>query len=525
MSTNSIGKTTARNSVYSMIANGFYLLSRFLLTPFILKYLSIEDYGLWSLCFVIISFLALTNIGLEGTYIKYVAEFHARQETDKINKLLSTGLLFTAVVSLLIVFGIWAGMPQILDMLRIDTDLHDKATFVFMATGLIFMLDVSLSCFGRVLDGLQRLDLTARVKLFTSIVELVLIVILLLSGFGIYGMVYAFLIRYLLAISINVRLAFKHLPGLKVSLHALDMFSLKLLASYGGKMQVLGCIGIFMSTFDKVIITRMLGLSYTGMYEIGRKIPATAARIPTEISGAMMPALSHLHGTSDMSQARMLFLDASRYMSMLSAGLFNFLFVSAPYAIYVWLGNGYEAGTAVMYIISAGTLVHLHTGTSSATARGINRLDWELKYGVLNLILCLILTPVLAASYGLAGAAGGVALSTGIASVYFIWLTNRFFKINLSEYIRKVLHPLVVSFLSTAALYNLLPLFITVGTTQRFKATVILICAGVLHLFFTFILLLITGGLLSGERTWLVNRVSTIKSSIFSEKPTFRGKK
>ena len=123
MSTNTIGKTTARNSIYSMIANGFYLLSRFLLTPFILKYLSIEDYGLWSLCFVIISFLALTNIGLEGTYIKYVAEFHARQETDKINKLLSTGLLFTAVVSLLIVFGIWVGMPQILDMLRMQYGL------------------------------------------------------------------------------------------------------------------------------------------------------------------------------------------------------------------------------------------------------------------------------------------------------------------------------------------------------------------------------------------------------------------
>jgi len=512
MKNNSIGKTTARNSIYSIIANGWYLVSRFLLTPFILHYLPLAEYGLWTLCFVVISFLALTAIGLEGTYIKYVAEFHARDETERINRLLSTGLLLTTGLAVCVLVSLWLAMPLVLDGLRIEPGLHQKAAFVFMGTGLIFMLDISLSCFGRLLDGLQHMALTAKVKLITSFVELGLIVIFLMGGLGVYGMMTAFLVRYLLAIILNTGFAFKLMPGLKISLRSVDIPSLKLLVSYGGKMQILGFIGIFMSTFDKIIVTRLLGLGATGMYEIGRKIPATGARIPTEISAAMMPALSYLKGKNDMGQARILFLSASRYMAMLSAPLFTYLFVAAPYAIYVWLGPGYESATMVMYVASAGVFVNLLTGSSSAAAKGFNRLGWELKYGVLNLVLCLIITPLMALRFGLPGAAGGVALSTAIASIYFIRLTNSFFEITLTEYFKQVLHPVVVSGLSAAALYFLLDQFILVGTTQRITAIPILIGGGLSHLLLSGCLLMVTGGMLASEKRWLSNHLYNMKN-------------
>ena len=511
MKSKSIGKTTARNSIYSIVANTWYLMSRFLLTPFILHYLPLAEYGLWTLCFVLISFLALTSIGLEGTYIKYVAEFHARKETERINRLLSTGLLLTSGLAAFILAAMWKAMPLILTTLRIEEDLHQKAAFIFMGTGIIFMLDISLSCFGRVLDGLQYMALTAKVKLLTSFVELALIVTFLLGGLGVYGMMIAFLVRYLLAIVVNTGFAFKLMPGLKISFHYFDIPSLKLLACYGGKMQILGFIGIFMSTFDKIIITRLLGLSYTGMYEIGRKIPSTGARIPTEISGAMMPALSYLQGKNDMGQARILFLNASRYMAMLSAPLFTYLFVSAPYAIYVWLGTGFENATVVMYISSSGVLVNLMTGAGSAAAKGFDRLEWELKYGILNLLLCLVMTPVFALRFGLAGAAGGIALSTAIASVYFVWLTNRFFEITPKEYFRQIFHPVVAAVISAAVLYHLLPPLITVGATPRLTAIPILAGAGVFHLLFSCLLLFLTGGMLSTEREWLTNRLHNMK--------------
>lgn len=516
MESKSIGKTTARNSIYSIIANTWYLLSRFLLTPFILHFLPLAEYGLWTLCFVVISFLALTSIGLEGTYIKYVAEFNARAENERINRLLSTGLILTSGLAVFLLALMWVLMPHIINVLKIEPDLHDKAAFVFMGTGIIFMLDISLCCFGRALDGLQLMALTAKVRLFSSFVELALIVAFLLGGLGVYGMMIAFLIRYLLTIAFNAGFAFKLMPELRISYRYFDTPSLKLLISYGGRMQILGFIGIFMSTFDKIIVTRMLGLAYTGMYEIGRKIPATGARLPAEISGAMMPALSYLQGKSDMGQARDLFVNASRYMAMLSAPLFTYLFVAAPYAIYVWLGPGYEEATVVMYVISAGILINLLTGASSAAAKGFNRLEWEMKYGIVNLLLCLVMTPVMAHYAGLAGAAGGVALSTAIASIYFIWVTNRFFEISLLEYISKVLSPVLASTVSAIIVFYLLRQWIPVDNTERLIAVPILMGAGAFHLLVSFLMLLASGGVLPSEKRWLVARLYSIRKQTHS---------
>ncbi len=506
-----IGKTATRNSLYSMGASLWYLLSRFLLTPFILHYLSMAEYGLWSLCFVVMSFLAMTSMGLEGAYIKYTAEFNARNEPDRINSLLSTGLLLSSLISLVLLVALWSGMNLLLDLLDIQTEIRQTAVFIFMGTGVVFMLDISLNGFGRILEGLQHIALVSKVRLASSFIEILLIVVFLLAGYGVYGMMWAFFIRYLLNILINMALAYRLLPTLRVSVRLRDMQSLRLLVNYGGKMQLLGFIGIFMSTYDRLIITRMLGLASAGLYEVGRKIPFTGSRVPAEISGAIMPALSHLQSTDGMGQARALFLQASRYMGMLAAVIFTYLFAVAPQAITVWLGRGYDEAVAVMYVVSAGVLVNLLTGASSAAAKGFARLDWEIRYAVLNLVLCILFTPLFCLWLGLAGAALGVAGSTAIASVYFIVITNRHFSISFVEYWRSVLHPVTACILSGAVVWLFLFFWAGGEELSRVWLAVILCICGVFHLAASTLLLWLSGGVEPDEKGQLRHHFTKLR--------------
>ena len=508
----SIGRRTARNSISSLMVNSWYLLSRFLLTPLTLHYLALNEYGLWSLCFVVMSFLAMTSMGIEGAYIKYVAEFHAHQQSDRINRLLSTGLVLTSLIALVFLCGLWLSMDWLLDLLKISASLRDTARVLFLGTGLAFALDISLNGFGRVLDGMQQIELTSRVRFVTTFLEIVLIILFLVSGFGIFGLLAAFLIRYLLAILINMYLAFRLIPELRIGFGYCDRASLKLLLKYGGQLQFLGFVGIFMGTFDRLVITRFLGLAATGLYEVGRKLPATGTSIPAVISGAMMPALSHLQSLQDMTQARALFMVASRYMAMISAYIFTSLFVVAPYAIYVWLGPGYDEAVGVMYVISAGALINLLTGTGSAATKGFGRLDLEMKYALLNLLLCLVMAPLLTLQFGLIGAAMGVAGSKVIASLYFIGITNRLLKVGLPEYFRQVLHPLFASILSAAGLFAALHLLIDLNTNSRPLVAAILLAATALHLLVSGLLLWLSRGLMTTEKHWLQQRIENLSA-------------
>lgn len=497
-----LNRKATTNSLYSMAVNLWYLLSRFLMTPLILHYLSLPEYGLWSLCFVVMSFLALSSMGLEATYIKYVAQFHAEKKPKAINQLLSTGLLVTSIFALVTIFVLWQGLPLLLALLKIPAGLTDKAYFVFMGTGFIFMLDISLNCFARALDGYQYLALTAKIRFWSSIVELLLIIPLLMTGFGIYGLMTAFFLRYLLVILVNIIYAYKLIPDLHLSLHLVNRPSFKILLTYGSRMQLLSIINILISTFDRLIITSFLGLAANGLYEIGRKIPIKGARIPTEISGAIMPAISHLQGNKDMAGARILFLSGSRYMALLSAPLFCFFAAIAPQAIFVWLGNGYTEAIVIMQIISLSTIIHLLTGASSALARGLGRLDWELKYSSLNLFLCLTATPLLAWFFGLLGAAVGVSMAITCSSCYFISITHKFFKISLAEYMIPVLSPLPLAFLTGIILYFILQIG-TNGIEHRGVMLLFLLVAGTGYFILFALLLLLSGNLTVQEKAWL----------------------
>jgi len=88
-----LAKTLSKNSLFTVIYNVWYLGSRLVLTPIILSYVTIEEYGLWSYCFVVLSYLALTAFGFNSTYIRYTADYRSRNENDKISELISTGLI------------------------------------------------------------------------------------------------------------------------------------------------------------------------------------------------------------------------------------------------------------------------------------------------------------------------------------------------------------------------------------------------------------------------------------------------
>lgn len=88
----SIHKKMASNAAAGMIATGIYLVSRLLLTPFILNYLTLAEFGLWSLCFIILSYASMGGFGVNSTYIRYTARYSAEGHHEDISKLLSTGI-------------------------------------------------------------------------------------------------------------------------------------------------------------------------------------------------------------------------------------------------------------------------------------------------------------------------------------------------------------------------------------------------------------------------------------------------
>ncbi len=311
-----IGRKVAKNSIAGMGAVGIYFLSRLALTPFILHYVNLAQFGLWSMCFVILSYAGLGAVGVNGAYIKFTAEYHAKQDHSAIGSLLSTGILCMTVFCVVFYAVLYLALPYILRFFHVSSELMPIASFMILGTALAFCLDFTLGGFRATLEGLQEIALSKGINVSASLFEVAMVVLFLPLGFGIEGLLYAYIIKTLAEMIACTWLAFKKLPSLKLHPRLISKQAFKDLFVFGSKVQVLGALAIFLASLDRMVITALLGLKATGLFEVGRKFPFTGRNISRAAFGPLLPAASHMGGRWERGDSIPLSERAKKYLGL-----------------------------------------------------------------------------------------------------------------------------------------------------------------------------------------------------------------
>lgn len=291
-----IGRKVAKNSVAGMGAVGIYFLSRLALTPFILHYVNLAEFGLWSMCFVILSYAGLGAIGVNGAYIKFTAEYQSQNDEASIGSLLSTGILCMTLFCIVFYIILYLALPFILKVFHVSSELMAIASFMILGTALAFCFDFTLGGFRATLEGLQEIALAKGVNVSASLFEVAMVVVLLPLGFGIKGLLYAYIIKTVAEMITCTGLVFKKLPGLRLRPNLITRKAFGDLFVFGGKVQLLGAISICLASLDRIMVTALLGLKATGMYEVGAKFAFTARNVSGAAFGPLLPAASYMGG-------------------------------------------------------------------------------------------------------------------------------------------------------------------------------------------------------------------------------------
>ncbi|MBV5326036.1 MAG: polysaccharide biosynthesis C-terminal domain-containing protein [Chlorobium sp.] len=289
-------KKLAGNAVSGMVATIIYMVSRLLLTPFILQYLSLEEFGLWSLCFIILSYAGMGGFGVNSTYIRYSARYLAEGKEKEISKLLSTGVAYMFTFCLFFCLVLYLIMPFLLERFHIAPAQQDLAATIFLGTAAVFSLELTLGGFRFVINGMHEFLKEKIVSTVAGLIEIGAILLFLYFGAGVKGLLYAFALRLVLETIGCWAIARSLLPSLSVSWRLISRENFRLFLGFGGKVQVLGILGIFLTALDRLFITAIAGLAAGGMFEIGRKLPSTAGGISSSAFGPFLSTASHIEG-------------------------------------------------------------------------------------------------------------------------------------------------------------------------------------------------------------------------------------
>src|SRR5207248_1409460 len=89
---------TARNSILSFANFVIPTVLTVVVTPVLVHYLGADLYGIWVLSGVVLSFVALLDLGVQPAILKFVSEYAARGAQAEINALIGVALLFYVVI-------------------------------------------------------------------------------------------------------------------------------------------------------------------------------------------------------------------------------------------------------------------------------------------------------------------------------------------------------------------------------------------------------------------------------------------
>lgn len=419
-----------RNAVFNILGYVWTTGVALLLIPYTVTRLGVEAFGIWSLIFVVTTYLALLDFGLNTALIKYVAEYHTRENQEAINGIVTTGVLIFAGLGVGLTALALVTVRPMLDLFRIPPKNYGDATVVLLGAVACLALTNLSNVFQSVLTGLQRLDWVNLISVIASALSAVTTVAVLELGHGLRGLTAARLIVItfgLVALAVASR---RLLPSLR--LVPIPRLLLHQLLGYAVRVQITNLASVVHLQSGRVMLGYFVGVAAVTFYELGFRIAYIANSLPLLLLSALTPAAAELDARAQTREEVVaLYVRAARYLTLIALPIELLPFVGASLVMRGWMGPGYDAAVPVVQALVLVFLVNLIlTGTGTTVARGIGRPGYETRYAILVIGVNLSLGPPLTAWLGLNGTLTTAVLASIAGSAYFLTLFHH-------EYLRR----------------------------------------------------------------------------------------
>jgi len=442
------GSRIAKNSIYNVIRMLLTVPVILLLTPYTINYLGKQEFGIWALVGVISSYAQLSNFGITESLVKFMAEYQARKDLDRINGLINTAFVVYLLSSALGCFLFLLCLPYVVDsILHIPPVLRDKALYVFTIAIVLFSINMIMGVFGSLLIGFQRMGYSNLISLCSTLLTAVGTVFFLHYGYGLAGLVYNNCLVTLFVVLANLLAARRIFPQMRFNPFA--WFSKEILAkifSFSWKIQVTNVTQLLIFQVDRVLLSHYLGLEAVSHYEVANSIAMQARGFTASIFSPMVPAASALQATEENDKVSGLYRRSFKYMSIAAVPL-SFLVIALAHPFFrVWMGPGYDISAITLQLLMTAYMLNLLTGPGSYILSGINKphisMTSSVMAGVTNVVLCLVFVRY----FGYYGIILGISVSLVTSGCYFIWMVHEHIQgLSWSIYVDSLVRPLIVS--------------------------------------------------------------------------------
>jgi O-antigen/teichoic acid export membrane protein len=413
------------------------LLSQFLswaMPLFVVRLLTVEDYGLFSLAMIFVGLLMWTNelgIGAALVQKKDISKYDYQLGFGVV---LVTNLVFSTTLVLLAPY--------------ISTYFEEpRLTLILQVTALGFMTNAFIvipeSYLSRKLDFKKK----SIVELISNLGGGAITLIFAYLGHGVWAMVWGFVsIWAIRAIGLNI-----------ISpIHVWPRFSLKRakqLITFGGLVTMDHLAWYFANRADAFIIGKLLGTAPLGIYSVALHVASMPMqKINGLLNEIAFPAFSSIQ--SDGEKITAYLLKAIRLISFFAFPVFFGLASVAPVFVELVLGSNWAQAAYPLMVLSLVMPLRMIVNIYASTLRGIGKANVSVVFTVLTGLI-MVAGFLVGTQWGMKGVCLSWLITVPVSTLLIALFAQRYFGFGALKLTRELLIPFLTSgFMFVAVAYS-----------------------------------------------------------------------
>ncbi len=349
-----------------------------LLTPYIVRKLGSEQYGIWALVFSLLEYLWFFDLGFNTAVTKFMAHYRALDEPEGVNRVINTGLLYFCIVSSLFavatVLVAWKGYT----LFQLSTDAN-RANFraLVLITGLGWAVMFPLQFFMTCLDAYQRYDFFTRAWVTTLLIRSTGYASLLYFGFGLRALGATTVVAQLAGCSLALYFFRKVFPPMRLSLASINFKLMKEMQAYGVHSFVANLSNLLLGQGPPLMIGHYRPASFIGYYTFPSRILAYSVEAVSRVGFVTRSNAAEMHAKGDDTGIFSLGMHLNRYCVALFTPLTIFLLVWGTPLIRRWMNAEFAVQCGPLLPVMALTTLFAVAGqyNSSSILYALSRHD------------------------------------------------------------------------------------------------------------------------------------------------------
>ena len=384
------------------------------LTPFLLREIGQGTYGLWLVATQIMAYLLLMDLGVIAILPREVAYLFARSQMEdewtELGKLLGTTTRIVLAQTPLVALAslaIWLLMPKDWEPLR----------YPLAAVLVAFVLLFPFRIFHGVLQGVQDLAFLARLQILGWAAGLVLTVLLVLDGYGLYALAVGWIAGQVLSSFfwwLRTRRTFPRLP-FRTNLKGWDVARSQLGRGIWVNINQIG--QILLSGADILIIGKLFGPAAVVPYVCTGKLANVLANQPQLLIHTAGPALAEMRAVAARERLAQICTALSQGVLTISGLIFAVVLSVNDDFVRLWVGPHLYAGFPVTVFILLAMMIRHWNVTVAYTVFTFGHERRLAITGLVDGLVTFVAAVVLIRRLGIVGAPIGSLIGVCLVSL------------------------------------------------------------------------------------------------------------